>query len=415
MAGSDTVLVIGGGVVGVSTAYCLAARGRQVVLVEKGEICSGASYGNAGLLLPSHAVPLAAPGVLGKGLRWMLDPESPFYIRPRLDPELASWLWRFTRCCTRAHVRRAIPVLRDLHRASLALYQEWVGREGIACGLEQRGLMILYTTPGALAAGRREAELLGEFGVEYQVLDGAGARAMEPGIADAVIGGVYYPEDAHVTPGAFVAGLAAAASARGVEIRTQTEVLSLDAVGDRVATVRTTRGDFRPAEVVLAGGAWSPALGRDLRLRLPIQPAKGYTVTLRRPATCPAVPFLLNEARVGATPMGDTLRLAGTLELSGLELGIHRRRVDAILRGARSYLRGLEEAEVIEIWRGLRPCTPDGLPILGRPAGWQNVTVAAGHCTIGQSLGPISGELAAQLVCGEVPAADIGPLAPGRF
>ncbi|MBI3948624.1 MAG: FAD-dependent oxidoreductase [Armatimonadetes bacterium] len=415
MAREGSVVVIGAGVVGVSAAYCLRLRGWDVVLLDKGEVCSGASYGNAGFVLPSHAVPLAAPGVMGKGLRWLMDPESPFYIRPRLDRELISWLLRFAASSTRAHVQRSAPVLLAMHRASQELYQEWVSKEGLDCDFTRKGLMALCRTASGYHEVLEEARFLGSLGVTFEALDGKAACDLEPAIRPGMTGGVYYPEDAHVTPGKFVSGLAAAAERMGVAIKTNTEVLGFVTAGEKVAAVQTTRGDFRADEVVLAAGAWSPPVARGLGLRLPIQAAKGYSVTTKRPALSPSISLLLGEARVGVTPMGELLRIAGTLELAGLDLSINRRRVDAIVSGARAYVSGLDDMEPVEIWRGLRPCTPDGLPIIGRAGRYRNLTVAAGHAMVGQSLGPITGKIVSQILCGEDPAIAIAPFRAERF
>jgi D-amino-acid dehydrogenase len=415
MRQSDTVLVIGGGVIGVCSAYYLAERGREVILLDKGEICSGCSYGNAGLIVPSHSIPLAAPGVLGQGLRWLRDPESPFYIKPRLDLELLSWLRRFTAACTMQWVRQGTPVLRDLHRASLALYEELAALEGLSFGFERRGILALFSSPHGHEEGLREARLLAEYGLDFQELDAEAVRERVPQVLPGVVGGVFYPEDAHLNPADFVVGLARVVENQGVRIHTRTEVLGFTASAGRITAVRTTRGDFQPAEVVLAGGSWSAELAKNLGLRLPIQPAKGYSITVKRPEAGPTVPLLLGGVRVGVTPLGELLRFAGTLELAGLDLSINPRRVDAILKGARRYLGGLDALEVVEIWRGLRPCTPDGLPILGRPAACENLTLATGHAMLGMCLGPISGKLVAQVVCHEPPALDLTALRAERF
>jgi D-amino-acid dehydrogenase len=191
--------------------------------------------------------------------------------------------------------------------------------------------------------------------------------------------------------------------------------LGFETAGRRIAAVRTTRGDFRPGQVVLAAGAWSPAVARDLSLKLPIQAAKGYSLTFRRPDSAPSLPLVLSEARVAVTPMGPLLRFAGTLELAGMDLSFNRRRVDAIRQGPHRYLAGLEDLELVERWRGLRPVTPDGLPIVGRAPGCENLIVAAGHAMIGQSLGPITGKLVAQMACGEQPEFDLAPFRVERF
>ncbi|MCC7261029.1 MAG: FAD-dependent oxidoreductase [Candidatus Latescibacteria bacterium] len=408
------VLVIGGGVVGVCAAYYLGLQGRQVTLVEKGEICEGSSYGNAGLVVPSHSVPLAAPGVAFKALGWMFSPESPFYIEPRLDTALWRWLWRFWRSGTEAHVRRSLPLLRDLHLASKGLFAELSRLEGMDCAYEERGVLYAFNTREGLAGGIAEGERLRRADLPPQVLDRAQVEQLQ-GVEVRVEGGVYYPQDAHVEPASLVRGLSRHLAGQGAVVLPRTEVLDLSRSGGRVGLVRTTRGDFAPAEVVLAAGSWSPPLAAGLGFPLPIQPAKGYSITFKKPQACPAVPLLLGEAKVGVTPMGEWLRFAGTLELAGLDLSLSRRRVQAILRAVPAYLPQLDPAgmELVEIWRGLRPCTPDGLPFLGRAPGLSNLTVAAGHATIGLSLGPITGKLVAQLVNGETEL-DLSLLRVGR-
>ncbi|MBI4012853.1 MAG: FAD-dependent oxidoreductase [Candidatus Rokubacteria bacterium] len=409
------VLVIGGGVIGVCAAYYLAREGAAVTLVEKDDVCAGSSYGNAGLIVPSHSVPLAAPGVLWQGLKWMLDPTSPFYIRPRLDPDLLGWLWRFRGYCTRGHLARAIPVLRDLGFASLVLYQELAGLDGLHSGFERRGVLAVFRTPGRLEEARHEAALLEAHGIGTKLLDGPAARAMEPSLGDAVVGALSFPNDAHLVPDAFVTGLAREAASLGVRIRRDTEVLAFETAGRRIRAVETTRGRLEAEQVVLAAGAWSPALARTLDLRLPIQPAKGYSVTCQRPPEGPAMPLLLAEARVAVTPMGERLRFAGTLELAGLDLAIDRRRVEAVRRAPGRYLRLGDALPLVEIWRGLRPCTPDGLPMIGRSTRVENLILATGHAMIGISLGPVTGKLVAQLATGAPTLLDLAPLRPERF
>ena len=412
---SGSVLVIGGGVVGVCSAHYLSRAGFQVTLLEKGDVCAGSSYGNGGLVVPSHCIPLAVPGVWLKGLKWMWDPESPFYIKPRLDPKLAAWLWRFRAACTEAHVRRAVPLLRELSYASLALFGELAATPGLDFGYRQDGALGVYRTEPGWEAAVRDASRLGQAGVATKILDGAGARELEPSLLPGVVGAVLFPDDAHMIPDRFVRGLARLAETGGVRVQTDTEVLGFRTRGRRIVAVETTRGDVEADDVVLAAGSWSPGLGRALGLDLPIQPAKGYSVTYARPADGPRIPLMLGEAKAGVTPMGEMLRFAGTLELAGLDFSINRRRVNAIVRSAGQYVRGVDRLRMLEIWRGLRPCTPDGLPLLGRSERIENLVLATGHAMIGVSLGPVTGKLVAQLCAREEPAIDLALLRPERF
>ena len=410
------MLVVGGGVVGVCVAYYLARAGRRVCLVERGEVCSGCSHGNAGLLVPSHSVPLAAPGVVAKSLKWMFNPASPFYIKPRLDRELLSWLWRFNRACNRRQVQRAMPLIRDLSMESLRLYDE-LAADGTEFGLEHKGVLMLYKTEAGLREQVADGKAMGEFGIEARELSLSEISELSPNLSVDALGGVYYPQDGHVTPMQLVPEIARRAREMGVEVHTHTEVLAFERSGARISRVVTTRGDFTPEEVVLTAGSWSGVLARELGLRLPIQGGKGYSITFKRPLEAPSLPIVCGEAKIGVTPMIDALRFAGTLELAGLDLTISRQRVAAVLSGVPMYLPDLkpEEMELVEIWRGLRPCTPDGLPFLGRARHIDNLTVAAGHAMIGVSLGPVTGKLVAEVVSGEKPSIDLDLLKVDRY
>ena len=411
------VVVVGGGVVGVATAWELATRGVPVTLVEKGAIASGCSYGNAGYICPSHSVPLPHPGVLSQGLRFMLDAESPFYVRPRLDRALLRWLWRFRRACTERHVQRALPVIRDLSQASLDIFTELAGTFDF--GFRRDGLLTVYRTERGLDAGRHEAHVLETAGIAVKILEREAAHALEPALRPDVIGAVYFPDDAHATPDRFVRGLARLAEDAGVTMRTETEVLGFRTDGARVVAAETTRGDIECRELVLAAGSWSPTIAASLGLHVPVQAAKGYSLTYEQPEDGPRRPVLCAEARVAVTPMrgehGPILRFGGTLELAGLDLSINRRRVTAIERGARQFLALPDELSLIEMWRGLRPCTPDGLPMIGRARRWKNLVVGTGHAMLGLTLGPITGRIVAQIITGETPHLDLRPVDPDRF
>ena len=409
------VVVVGAGVIGVCTAYYLAGAGWQVTVLEQGKVCAGCSHGNGGAIVPSHSVPLAAPGVWQQALRWLFSSQSPFRITPRFDPSLLAWLWRFRQACTEQHASSALPVLRDLSYGSRALFHELIGSEELDCRYQETGAMMVYRTPKGLAAGLDEAARLHAAGIPSQRLDLSEARGLAPALRPGVMGAIFFPDDAHLVPDAFVRQLARRAEDRGVAIRTETEVLGFRTSGRRILGIETTRGDLQADEVVLATGAWSPRLARTLGLRLPVQPAKGYSLTYDRGSGGPRVPVILAEAKAGITPMGDWLRFAGTLELSGFDLSINRRRVDAIVRAAAQYVDGLDSLPLREIWRGLRPCTPDGLPIIGRPSSLDNLILATGHAMLGVTLGPITGLLVSQLASRDQPKINLHALRPQRF
>ncbi len=408
-------IVIGGGIIGAASAYYLAERGARVVLLERGELCSGASYGNAGWIFPSHGTPLPSPGVIRQALRWLFDPESPFFVKPRLDLELARWLFGFARAATAARAHETLRLNRALSLASLALCAELEARPGIDFGFACRGLLVLCESEAGLAAAHDELETLRALGGDGRALSPAEVRALAPRVAGPIAGGLLFPVDAHVQPARLVATLARLATERGARILTGHEVLALEREGRRIARVRTTRGDFSASEVVIAGGAWSPGLAQPLGLRLPVQGAKGYSITVRCPADFGETPLMLSESKVFLTPMGEVLRFGGTLELAGLDLSVNLRRVSAVQRAVARVLPGLEREPHVETWRGLRPLTPDDRPIIGRPRAYENLIVATGHGMSGISQGVITGKLVAELAGGDRPSLELAAFSPDRF
>jgi D-amino-acid dehydrogenase len=342
-----------------------------------------------------------------------LDSASPFYLKPRLDLDLFKWLARFALASRHSEMIHALPVLRDLLLASRKLYDGL--SDAFDFGFEGNGSLEVFLTETGLKGGVEEAHLLEKFDIPIQVMNAAEIRQLEPALLPGVIGGVYYSRDAHIDPFRFVTGLAEKARELGMELLTGTEVLGFEAKDGKVAVIKTTHGDIHPQKIILAAGSWSPLIARSLKLKFPIQAAKGYSITFEKPALFPKLPLLFGEASVVVNPLGDVLRVAGTLELAGMNLSINTRRVEAIRRGANQYLPGLDQAKVIEIWGGLRPCTPDGLPIISRSELFENLFVAAGHAMLGMSLGPITGSLVAQLVNEEKTDFDLSPFRLSRF
>jgi D-amino-acid dehydrogenase len=411
------VLVIGGGAIGLCSAHYLRASGCDVTVVERGIIGEGSSLHNAGLVVPSHFVPLAAPGMVMLGLRWMLRPDSPFYIKPRLDPDLLTWLWQFALASSAKRTEKAILLLRDMSIASLALYDELASIEGMEFGFRKEGLLMLFRTGHGREGSLKMAAQASRIGIEARVLTKDQIHEIEPGVTFNAAGGVYYPGDAHLTPAAFVDSLREHAIARGVRFVHSTRVTGFVTRLSVITAVTTTAGTYPADEFVLAGGAWSPMILRSLRLQIPMQPGKGYSVTVKNPPVLPRIPMLLEEARVAVTPMGERLRFSGTMELAGLDTSVNTRRVRALLHSVHSYLGGLDPArlEQGEVWAGLRPCTPDGLPFIGRFRNFDNLIAATGHAMVGMSLAPITGKLVAEIVNGRIPSIDLHPLRPDRY
>lgn len=411
----DDVVVIGGGIIGLSAAYYLALQGRSVTLIEKDEVGAGSSYGNAGLIANGFVTPTAAPGVPLQGLKWLFDASSPFYIKPRLDLNLLSWLWQFQRACNEKTMRTSTAVLLALGQGSFDLFDELFAKETMHFGYEHKGRLILFTSESGFDSGAAGAAKLREFGVETTLLDAQGVRRMEPNVLPSVTHGIYCPDYAHVDPGRFVQEMARLAETHGVKLKTGTAITGFETEGRRITGVMTTGGTLTPGHVVLAAGAWSPVIARGLGLKLPIQPAKGYSLTYKRPAKCPQLPLSLSERKIAVTPMGEILRFTSTLELVGYDPALNQRRLAAIRSGVNEYLPGMEALEQERAWSGFRPSTPDDLPIIGRSRRVENLVLATGHGMLGVTHGLVTGKLVAQIMTGESPMLDIAPFRPDRF
>ena len=411
------VLIIGGGVVGLFCAYHLRCAGSSVAVVERGSVGGpqSCSYGNTGFVGTQGAVPLAEPGVLAQGLRWLLNPESPLYIKPRWDGDLLRWLWHFRRACNDQAAAAGFHVLIDMKRRSLDILRRLCASGGLASTLTEQGIVLAFKTPQGFEKACGTVPQTVANGVPLRVLSPGALRVLEPDVEFDISGALYNEEGAHLRAPEFVVEFGRTVEGLGVEIHPRAEVIGFEVAGRTVEQVRTTRGDFRPREIVIAAGTWSADCARKLDIGLTLQPAKGYSITVVTPRNAPRLPVLLGEGKVALTPLGDRLRFGGTLELSGMDGGVSRRRVDGILRTVRAYLPKLEQTETLETWSGFRPCTPDGLPFLGRAERYGNLSIACGHGHIGMGLAPVSGRLIAQIVAGEQPDMDLAPFRVGRY
>jgi D-amino-acid dehydrogenase len=412
------VVVIGGGAVGLASADELLARGHRVTIVERGgpdhDCCS---LGNAGYISPSHFLPLAAPGLLGQAIRWMGDPESPFYVRPRPDPALVGWMWRFWLASSPERAHAAGPLMRDLNLASRSLFESLAAETGDAFSLVRRGCLTLFKTARGLDREAEHAERSRALGMAAEVLDARAVAALEPGVSLDVSGGVFYPLDAHVTPDRFHATLTRRVHEKGGIFLWNAESRGWRHDAGRIRAVTTTQGDIQGDEFVIAAGAYSSTLVTPLGLGLPLQPGKGYSMTMLEPPEMPTRPLLLQEVRVAITPMNGSLRFGGTLELGAWSADISPPRIRGIVRSAQRHLTAFREEHFrgLTAWSGLRPCSPDGLPYLGRFRRFDNLSVAAGHAMMGLSMSLITGRLVAEILSGERPSYDLTLLDPDRY
>jgi D-amino-acid dehydrogenase len=411
VSNADDVVVIGGGAVGACAALELARQGAKVTLLERGpRLASGCSEGNAGLICPSHAEPLASRAALVEGFRSLLDRDGPVALRAR--PALAPWIARFVAACTPARERAGTRAIRSLSQASLLRHGE-LARE-LATGVERHGTLNVYETDERFEHGQRAAEAA-KAEMRFEIMVGADAPAFEPATRGPVAGAIYYPDELSGDPLTFVEAIGRAAEAAGAVIRTGVEARALSARGGRINRLETSAGTFDAGTVVLAAGVWSPRLARQLGLSIPVVGGKGYHLDYAGADGDPHVPLFLQEARVVVTPLPGKLRLTGTLELGGLDTSLNDRRIEAVRRAGNRRVRGLDGRKVIHRWSGLRPCAPDGLPIVGRPRSYGNLVIATAHAMLGFTLAPVTGALVADIVAGAQPSEDITLLDPDRF
>lgn len=408
------VLILGGGVIGLSTALFLLRAGRSVTVIEQNTVGSGSSHGNCGTITPSH-LPLHAPGTLAKGLRWMLKPDAPLRIKPSLDPALIGWLLRFAAQCNAQAFHATAVVKSRLLRASRARLAQLIADEGLACEFENSGTMYVYRDAAAFAQAEADADLLNALGIPCVSLDGAAARAKEPALNGSIVGAHWHPDDARLRPNRYVAELARRVRALGGTIVEQARIEGFEIGNARIDAVATTAGRYSGEEVVLALGAWSPKFARALGLRLPIQPGKGYSITYARPGVAPVIPLVLKERSVCVTSWDSGYRLGSTMEFAGYDTSLNRTRLDALARGAAEYLQEPVGPRVEEEWYGWRPMTPDDLPTIGRAGHARNLMLATGHGMLGVSLSAITAQLVTELLTGQPPSLDVAPYAPTRF
>nr|WP_276533582.1 FAD-dependent oxidoreductase [Pseudoxanthomonas mexicana] len=397
-----------------ATALALLDAGRGVRILEAGVVGGGASHGNCGTITPSHAPPLAAPGVVAQALRWMFTPDAPLYLKPRVDPALWHWLLRFAVRCNPRDWRQSTQARAALLNDARARLADWVSRYDLQCEFEEEGLDYVFRDPRKFQQYVDESVVLKTFGIATQVFGGTDYEREEPAMLPGVAGAIRFPGDARLRPDRYVAELARVVRERGGVIEEQCRVDRLEPMSDGVR-LATSQGERKGGDAVIALGAWTPAFARRLGIRAPIQPGKGYSITYSRPARVPRHPMVLKDRSVCVTVWGSGFRLGSTMEFSGHDDTLNATRLAALERGAREFLREPVGAEVHERWCGWRPMTWDDLPLLGRAPGQRKVWIAAGHGMLGISMSTATGQLMADLMTGRPPAFDPSPYRPERF
>ena len=413
---SKNVVVIGGGIIGLCSAYYLQKEGHQVTIIDQSDFKTGASYVNAGYITPSHIISLASPGIITQGIKWMFNASSPFYVKPRLDADFLKWTWAFKKSATAKKVASSIPVIKDINLLSRDLYEEIKAANDFDFHYERKGLMMYYQTD---KVGEHEWELgkraLKE-GLHVEHLTSMDAiRKYEPTANLNVKGAVYFDCDAHMTPSDFMTEMLTYLKSKGVQILANEPVKDVEVKNQFISKVFTDKGVYDTDEVIMAAGSWSPLLTKRLGIKIPIQAGKGYRINVERETNI-TVPSVLCEAKVAVTPMTGFTRFAGTMEIDKINHKINPLRVSAIADAAMKFYNGLEinQAEKDAAECGLRPCSPDGLPYIGKSSKCANLTIAAGHAMMGWSLGPATGKLVSEIISNKKSSLDLSPFHPDR-
>ncbi len=412
---SKEVIVIGGGIIGLCSAYYLNREGHQVTIVDQSNMDAGASYVNAGYLSPSHIITLSAPGVMRQGLKWMFDKSSPLYIKPRLNLDFLRWVWAFNKSCSQSHVEKSAPVIRDISVLSQKLYEEIKQSEGFTYHYDKKGLLMLCQTEHMLEEEMKMAIMAQELGLEAREVTKAELKIMEPNVEINAIGAAYFKCDHHSTPQEFMTEMKAHLRKEGVIFLSNEKVENVEVNNGKIIGIKTNKQDLKADEYVLAAGSWSGLLSKKLGLKLLMQAGKGYRLNTEKP-TGISIPAILAEAKAAVTPMNGFTRFAGTMEIAGINHEINKVRVEAIAKAANSYYPNIELSieEKENAASGLRPVSPDGLPYIGKSNTCDNLTIAAGHAMMGWSMATATGKLVSEIISEQKTSLELEPFSPDR-
>jgi D-amino-acid dehydrogenase len=400
------VLVIGGGIIGIASAYYLAKEGQHVRLLEQNSIGAGASYGNCGLIFTSHLVPLCAPGTIRHEIRRMFQRSSPLYIKPAADFKRIIWFLKFAAKCTAAHMAYAIQARAKLLQNSKKLFQQLFKDESIDCDWEEKGVLLVFKTKSEMQKYEQTNGRLKPFGLDAVSLIGDELFRIEPALREDLYGAWFHKNDSHLRPDKLLPAWQGVLQKMGAVIEENCRVEALIAGEHNIRKAQTTKGDYTADKYVLATGAWTPQMARRLNLNIPVQAGKGYSITMARPPLCPGIPCYFYEKSVVATPWRSGFRLGGTMEFSGFNSNIVAQRIKNLTSAAREYLKEPPKMTDIEQWTGMRPMAYDDLPIIDRAPNQHNLVVATGHGMSGISMATSTGKLVAEIITGRRPHID---------
>lgn len=410
-------IVIGGGIIGLCSAYYLRKSGWEVIVLDNSEVNVNCSYGNLGMIVPSHFVPLASPGIVAKGFRWMLNNKSPFYVKPSLDFNLISWGLKFIKNATAQNVERAAMPLLQFNLYSKKLFEELSHQPCFSFALEHKGILMYYKTEKVAEEEAHLADKAQKMGADAVVLNKQQVQQLEPETELDILGAVHYCCDAHLYPNKLIPQLLHHLKSSGVDVQTNNPVQKVIVEKGKIKKVITSKSEYEGGVFIMAGGAWLNQLAKMVHLNIPLMPGKGYSFTYDHPQKKLNLPAILCEARVAITPMNGHMRYGGTMEIGKPNNKINLKRVEGIVESVSKYFPDikLDVPEEKNIWYGFRPCSPDGLPYIGRSSKINNLFIAGGHSMMGLSLGPATGKVIADLANEEKTEVNIKAFNPERY
>ena len=413
---NESVLIVGAGIIGIACAHYLSRAGFKVTVIDQGTIARACSYGNCGYICPSHILPLTEPRALRQAVASFFTPDAAFRVKPRWSPAFWNWMWQFAKRCNRRQRLTAGAHLKSLLDSSMTEFQKLVTEQSLDCEWHDSGLLYVMQTDSGMREFAKTDRLLSDhFGVAARRLDGEELPEFDPALKSGLAGAYYFENDAFVRPDSLAMNWAEKLKSNGVTFIEDCAMQSLEKTDSNVSSIETSGGTLKADHFVIAAGAWSTKLAEHLDCRIPIEPGKGYSITMQRPQSCPRYPMLLPEHHIGVTPFAEGYRLGSMMEFIGFDTSIPDSRIQQLREFATPYLVEPFTDAIQETWYGWRPMTWDSLPIIGRAPRLENTYFATGHNMLGLSLAAVTGKLIAEIVQRQTPHIDTDAFSPARF